>query len=307
VISQERDSQVADIEEIESELGTQDHAVRSNPTTDFVRRLLRNRGAVIGLIIVAFMTTIALVAPLIAPHDPNKQFPLHRLETPSKGFPLGTDNLGRDILSRIIYGARPSIGSAVMATIIIISIGITVGAWSGYVGGILDDIAMRVVDVLLAFPNLILALAVVGILGPGLRNMLIAMTFAVWAGYARLVRGIVLELRERQFVKASIALGGRRSHIILQHILPNIISPVIVLASLQMGYLILSIAGLSFLGLGIQPPTAEWGAMLNAGRNFFQLAPRLMIIPGAAISVTVLGFNMLGDGLRDVLDPRHVN
>jgi len=133
------------------------------------------------------------------------------------------------------------------------------------------------------------------------------MTFAVWAGYARLVRGIVLEMRERQFVKASIALGGRRSHIILRHILPNIISPVIVLASLQMGYLILSITGLSFLGLGIQPPTSEWGAMLNAGRNFFLFDPNLMIIPGVAISLTVLGFNMLGDGLRDVLDPRHVS
>ncbi len=292
---------------VDSELPDHDQAFQSHPTADFVRRLFRNRGAVVGLVLVALMVTLALGAPLLAPHDPNQQFPSRRLETPSWEFPLGTDNLGRDMLSRIIFGARPSIGSAVMATLIIISVGITVGAWAGYVGGLLDDVAMRVVDVLLAFPNLILALAVVGVLGPGLRNMLIAMTFAVWAGYARLVRGIVLELRERQFVKASVALGGRRAHIIARHILPNIISPVIVLASLQMGYLILSIAGLSFLGLGIQPPTSEWGAMLNAGRNFFQLAPHLMIIPGAAISMTVLGFNMLGDGLRDVLDPRHVS
>jgi len=280
---------------------------RVSPTRRFFRRLFRNRGAVIGAAIVLFMVFVALSAPLIAPHDPNKLYPVQRLKGPSKEFPLGTDNLGRDMLSRLIYGARPSIGSAVMATAIIISIGITIGAWAGYVGGIVDDIAMRVVDILLAFPNLILALAVVGILGPGLRNMLIAMTFAVWAGYARLVRGIVLELRERPFVNASVALGGGRVHIILRHILPNIISPVIVLASLQMGYLILSIAGLSFLGLGVQPPTSEWGAMLNAGRNFFQFAPSQMIYPGIAISITVLGFNMLGDGLRDILDPRHVN
>jgi peptide/nickel transport system permease protein len=194
-----------------------------------------------------------------------------------------------------------------MATFIIITIGLTIGSWAGFVGGIVDDIAMRIVDILLAFPNLILALSVVGILGPGLRNMLIAMTFAVWAGYARLVRGIVLEVRERPFVRASLALGAGRLHIISRHILPNIISPVIVLASLQMGYLILSIAGLSFLGLGVQPPMAEWGAMLNAGRNYFQFAPSQMIYPGVAISITVLGFNMLGDGLRDILDPRHVS
>ncbi len=307
MIDEKKGPQHADLILSQLELTAQEDAYRSNPNIDFLKRLFRNRGAMIGLILVGFMVTVALAAPWIAPHDPNEQFPVRRLEGPSEDFLLGTDNLGRDMLSRIIYGARPSIGSAVLATVIIISIGITVGAWSGYVGGIFDDVAMRVVDVLLAFPNLILALSVVGILGPGLRNMLIAMTFAVWAGYARLVRGIVLEIRERPFVKASVALGARRSEIILRHIFPNIISPVIVLASLQMGYLILSIAGLSFLGLGIQPPTAEWGSMLNAGRNFFQLAPNLMIIPGIAISLTVLGFNLLGDGLRDVLDPRHVS
>lgn len=300
-------NQTPEIDISDFDFSDQDRSFQSNPTKDFLRRMVHNRGAMIGMIVVGFMVLVALAAPLIAPHDPDEQFPVHRLEGPSKEFLLGTDNLGRDMLSRVIYGARPSIGSAVLATIIIIVIGITVGVWAGYVGGLLDDVAMRVVDVLLAFPNLILALAVVGILGPGLRNMLIAMTFAVWAGYARLVRGIVLELRERQFVNASVALGGTRSHIIRRHILPNIISPVIILASLQMGYLILSISSLSFLGLGIQPPTSEWGSMLNAGRNFFLFAPHLMIIPGIAISLTVLGFNMLGDGLRDVLDPRHVN
>jgi peptide/nickel transport system permease protein len=258
----------------------------------------------IGIVIVTLVVIMAIGAPLFAPHEPGHQYPGRRLESPSWEFPLGTDNLGRDMLSRLIYGARPSIGSAAMATVFILLIGITVGAWAGYLGGIVDDIAMRVVDVFLAFPSLILALAIVGVLGSGLRNMLLAVTLVVWAGYARLVRGIVLELRERPFVKAAIALGASRTFIIARHILPNIISPVVVLASLQMGYVILTIAGLSFLGLGIQPPTAEWGAMLNAGRGFFQLAPQLMIYPGAMISLTVLGFNMLGDGLRDLLDPR---
>ncbi len=268
--------------------------------------MLRNRGAMIGLAIVTFIVVLAVGATWIAPHDPDQQFGIRRLEPPSLEFPLGTDNLGRDIFSRLVYGARPSVGSAAVATVFILSIGITVGAWAGYIGGIVDDVAMRIVDVLLAFPTLILALAIVGVLGPGLENMLLAITLVVWAYYARLVRGIVLEIRERPYVKAAIALGGNRVYIIFRHILPNIISPVIVLASLQMGFLILTTAGLSFLGLGIQPPTAEWGAMLNAGRNFFQLAPQLMIYPGLMISLTVLGFNLLGDGLRDVLDPRHI-
>jgi peptide/nickel transport system permease protein len=279
---------------------------RLNPTKRLIRRLLRNRGAMIGLTIVLIIVFGALAAEWIAPFDPNEQFGVRRLEGPSDEFYLGTDNLGRDIFSRILYGARPSVGSAAVATFVILIIGISVGAWAGYSGGIIDEIAMRIVDVLLAFPTLILALAIVGVLGPGLENMLLAITLVVWAYYARLVRGIVLEIRERPYIKAAIALGGSRPYIIFRHIFPNIISPVIVLASLQMGYLIMTTAGLSFLGLGIQPPTAEWGAMLNAGRNFFLLAPQLMIYPGVMISLTVLGFNLLGDGLRDVLDPRHV-
>ena len=279
---------------------------RLSPTKRFISRLLRNRGAMIGLTIVSIIVFGALAAEWIAPFDPNEQFGVRRLEGPSDEFLLGTDNLGRDIFSRLLYGARPSVGSAAVATFVILIIGISVGAWAGFTGGIIDEIAMRIVDVLLAFPTLILALAIVGVLGPGLKNMLLAITLVVWAYYARLVRGIVLEIRERPYIKAAIALGGNRLYIIFRHIFPNIISPVIVLASLQMGYLIMTTAGLSFLGLGIQPPTAEWGAMLNAGRNFFLLAPQLMIYPGVMISLTVLGFNLLGDGLRDVLDPRHV-
>jgi peptide/nickel transport system permease protein len=249
------------------------------------------------------MVGLALFAPWVAPHDPDEIYPA-RLAEPSREFPLGTDNIGRDIFSRLVYGARPSIGSAAVATVIILLIGVTVGVGSGYIGGILDDVAMRIVDILMAFPLLILALAIIGILGPGLRNVLLAVILVVWASYARLVRGIVLEIREQEFVMAAVCLGGSSLHIIVRHVLPNIISPVLVLASLQMGFLLLTISGLSFLGLGIQPPTAEWGAMLNDGRTFFQVAPRLMIYPGIMITLTVLGFSLLGDGLRDVLDPK---
>jgi peptide/nickel transport system permease protein len=271
----------------------------------FLRRLVRNPGAVIGLVMVAVMVGLALFAPWVASHDPNETYPV-RLAEPSGEFLLGTDNIGRDIFSRLVYGARPSIGSAAVATTIILLIGVTVGVASGYIGGLFDDVSMRIVDILQAFPLLILALAIIGILGPGLQNVLLAVILVVWASYARLVRGIVLEIREQEFVMAAVSMGGSRLHIIVKHILPNIISPVLVLASLQMGFLLLTISGLSFLGLGIQPPTAEWGAMLNDGRNFFQVAPQLMIYPGIMITLTVLGFSLLGDGLRDVLDPKQV-
>jgi peptide/nickel transport system permease protein len=276
------------------------------PATDrFWRRFRRNRGAVIGLSIVVFMVLLAVLAPVIAPHDPATQHSGRKLEPPSPEFPLGTDNLSRDLLSRIVYGARPSLGAAFAALSLIVSLGTILGAVSGYVGGWLDEIIMRIVDVLLAFPGLILALAIVGILGQSLGNVILGVVLVSWAGYARLVRGMVLEVRERLFVQAAISIGVPQRRIILRHIIPNIISPIIILASLEMGILILTIAGLNFLGLGIQPPTPEWGAMLNQGRTFFQRAPQLMILPGLMISLTVLGFNLLGDGLRDVLDPHH--
>lgn len=271
----------------------------------YLRRLARNPGAIIGLVIVLLVISLAVLAPWIAPHDPNETYPA-RLAEPSREFPLGTDNIGRDIFSRLLHGARPSIGSAMLTTAVILLIGVAIGLGAGYIGGILDDIAMRIVDILQAFPLLILALAIVGILGPGLSNVLLAVILVVWASYARLVRGVVLDIREREFVLAAVAMGGSQLHIIIKHILPNIISPIIVLASLQMGFLLLTISGLSFLGLGMQPPNPEWGAMLNDGRTFFQLAPQLMIYPGIMITLTVLGFSLLGDGLRDVLDPRQV-
>ena len=270
-------------------------------------KFFHNHVAMAGLLVVMVMVTFAVSGPLVAPHPPEEQFRGRLLESPSQEFLLGTDNLGRDMLSRLLHGARLSLGMAALATIVIVTIAVSVGALAGYAGGIIDDVAMRTADVLLAFPGLILALAIIGILGPSMVNVIISLALVSWAGYARLVRGLVLEIRERPFVEAAVATGASGNRIVIRHILPNVISPVIVLVSLEMGTLILAIAGLNFLGLGVQPPTAEWGAMLNQGRAFFQSEPQLMIYPGVLITVTVLGFNLLGDGLRDVLDPRYTN
>jgi peptide/nickel transport system permease protein len=276
-----------------------------SPRRRTLERFWHNRSAVPGLALVLLVVLGALLAQVIAPHDPNKQYAGKRFEPPSSEFPLGTDALGRDTLSRLVYGARPSVGSAALATLLIVVIGITLGSIAGYVGGWTDDVIMRVVEVLLAIPSLLLALALVGILGPSLENVILGAVFVWWAGYARLVRGLVLEIRERPYINAAIAVGVPTALILRRHILPNILGPVIVLASLEMGTLILIIAGLNFLGLGVQPPTAEWGAMLNQGRAYFQRMPEQMLYPGLLITVTVLGFNLLGDGLRDVLDPRY--
>ncbi|MCH8898416.1 MAG: ABC transporter permease subunit [Chloroflexi bacterium] len=268
---------------------------------------LTDPASLLGLFIVAVIVTAALAAPMLAPHDPTAISLERRLLTPSSDFPLGTDHLGRDELSRLIYGARTTLGTASVVLLVVMTIAVTVGTISGYYGGKLDTLLMGLVDLLLAFPGLILALAIIGILGPSMVNVIISLALVSWAGYARLVRGLVLEIRERPFVEAAVAAGASGNRIVIRHILPNIISPVIVLVSLEMGTLILAIAGLNFLGLGVQPPTAEWGAMLNQGRAFFQSEPQLMIYPGVLITVTVLGFNLLGDGLRDVLDPRYTN
>jgi peptide/nickel transport system permease protein len=271
-----------------------------------ISRLRNNPIAVMGLLIVVFVAFISVAGPWLAPHDPDTQYRGHRLDPPSRMFLLGTDNLGRDLLSRLLYAARLSIGMAALAAVAIVATAITIGGLSGYLGGWLDALAMRLTDVVLALPGLILALAIIGLLGIGLFNVILSVALTSWAGYARLVRSLVLEVREEPYVEAALAIGASRSRIVLKHVIPNVISPVIVLVSLEMGSLILAIAGLNFLGLGAQPPTAEWGAMLNQGRLFFQSEPQLMIYPGAMISLSVLGFNLLGDGLRDILDPRHI-
>ena len=249
------------------------------------------------------MAFVAVAAPVLSPADPTDVDAARRLLPPSADAPLGTDNLGRDIASRIMWGARLSLGTAALATTLILTIGVGLGLVSGYYGGLVDDLVMRVVDVILAFPALILALAIVGVLGPGIGSVMIGVVSVAWADYARVMRGLVLAARERQYVEAARATGTPNARILLRHLLPNVFPPIVVLASLEMGGLILAVSALSFLGLGAQPPTPEWGAMLNDGRAFIAAAPQLMIYPGLAISVVVVGFNLLGDGLRDVLDP----
>ncbi|MBA2457552.1 MAG: ABC transporter permease subunit [Gemmatimonadales bacterium] len=241
---------------------------------------------------------------MLAPNDPLVIEPDRRLEGPSGDFPLGTDHLGRCVLSRLVYGARWSLGTAAVASVLIVGVGVTLGAMSGFYRGPVDAVLMRVVDVLLAFPALIPALAIVGMLGPGMLHVLIATVAVWWASYARLVRGLALSLRERQFIEAARALGAGDLRIISRQLLPNLLPPVLVLASVEMGSLVLAMAGLSFLGLGAQPPTPEWGAMLNDGRAYLLTAPQLMIYPGLAISLAVIGFNLVGEGVRDLLDPR---
>jgi len=267
------------------------------------RALLAHRTGVAGLVIVAGVALIAIAAPLIAPDDPTRVDALRRLAAPSADTLLGTDNLGRDILSRLIWGARLSLGTAALAAALILTVGVGLGMIAGFYGGLLDDVLMRIVDVILAFPALILALAIAGVLGPSITSVMIGIVAVAWADYARVMRGQVLSARERQYVEAARATGVRNTRILARHLLPNVLPPILVLASLEMGGLILTISGLSFLGLGAQPPTPEWGAMLNDGRSFIAAAPQLMIYPGLAISIVVVGFNLLGDGLRDAFDP----
>lgn len=266
--------------------------------------LRRDRAALVGFIVVVVIVLLALAAPIIAPHDPAAQHPAQRLASTSLTFPLGTDNLGRCLFSRLLYGARVSLATAGAASLLVLFIGVSLGAAAGYAGGWIDMVIMRVVDLLLAFPLLVLALAITGFIGVGMGSVLVGVVSVWWASYARIVRGLMLSLRERPFIEAARSAGAGHLRIVIRHLIPNLISPIIVLATLEVGGLILAISGLNFLGLGAQPPTPELGAMLNDGRPFLRSAPQLMIYPGLLISLTVLGFNLLGDGIRDALDPR---
>ena len=265
---------------------------------------LREPGTALGLFLVVSLMLAGLLAPWLPLDDPTEINLRERLLSPSLEHPLGTDHLGRDTFSRIIHGARMTLLAAAATLALSMTIALTVGILSGYHGGWPDTALMGVVDLLLAFPSLILALAVAGALGPGLFNVLLAAGSVWWVGHARIIRGITLGARQMEYVTAARAAGAGNLRIILRHIAPNILGPVVVLASLDVGWIILGIAGLSFLGLGAQPPTPEWGAMLNDARPHLQTAPRLLLLPGSAIFVAVLGFNLLGDSLRDLLDPR---
>ena len=267
-------------------------------------RLLRGHLAKIGLVVIAALLGAAALAPAVAPYDPTEQRLERMLERPGRAYLLGTDDLGRDILSRLLYGARVSLLVGVLSVGISLLVGVALGLVAGYRGGVTDELVMRVMDGLLAFPALVLALAITAALGPSLRNAMIAIGIVGIPGFARLVRGQVLSLRAQEYVEAARAAGLGDGRIVLRHILPGTLAPIIVHASLRVAFAVLAEAGLSFLGLGTQPPTPSWGAMLNAGREYLEMAPWLSIAPGAAIFVTTLGFNFLGDGLRDALDPR---
>ncbi len=286
--------------------------VRARSATSGSRRrrqwnaLLREPGATVGLFLVVSLLLAGLLAPWLPLDDPTEINLPERLLSPSTEHLLGTDHLGRDTFSRIIHGARMTLLAAAATLALSMTIALMVGILSGYHGGWPDTALMGVVDLLLAFPSLILALAVAGALGPGLFNVLLAAGAVWWVGHARIIRGVTLGARQMEYVTAARAAGASNLRIILRHIAPNILGPIIVIASLDIGWIILGIAGLNFLGLGAQPPTPEWGAMLNDARPHLQTAPRLLLLPGSAIFVAVLGFNLLGDGLRDLLDPRTV-
>lgn len=257
-----------------------------------------------GLMIVLGFAVAALLAPIFAPADPFKSNFAKSLEAPSREAPLGRDELGRDILSRILYGARISLTIGVVAVGIGVLVGVPLGAVSGYFGGRVDLLVQRVVDIMLAFPGILLALVTVSILGVGLYTAMVAIGVVSIPGYARLVRGSVLSVKEREFVISARALGHGDAAILGRHILPNCVAPVLVQSTLQIGSAVLSAAALGFLGLGAPPPIPEWGTMLSKGRDFLRVAPHITAFPGMAIMLVVLGFNLLGDGLRDVLDPR---
>jgi peptide/nickel transport system permease protein len=276
---------------------------QAGPRRATVRSLLRDGSAVVGLGIVLLLVAGAVLAPVVAPHDPNEVDVLRKFAPPSAEFPLGTDHLGRDVLSRLLFGGRVSIGTAVVAGVLIGLIGTTVGLLIGYWGGVLDAVVGRVIDVMLAFPPFLLAMAVLGLLGPGLRNLLLVLVGVAWAPYARIVRSAVMVEREKEYVEAARASGATSVRVMARHVLPNVFAPIVVLMTLDMGIVLLEISGLSFLGLGVSPPTAEWGAMLSEGRTYLDQAPQMMLFPGAAIFLLVLGFNLVGDGLRDALDP----
>lgn len=272
-----------------------------------LRLILKNPLTMIGLAIIIVLSFIALFAPQIAPYPDQGRGASDlssRLLPPTFGHLFGTDNLGRDICSRIIFGARVSLKAALIVVLIVVAIGMPLGVVAGYYGGKIDEAIMRTADMILAFPSLLLAIAIVAATGPSLTNAMIAVSVPWWPWYTRLARSQTVSLRERQFVEAAKAVGMPNLRIIFRHIVPNCLSPIIVQATLDMGYVILSLAGLGFLGLGTQPPRADWGVMVSAGREFFLNQWWYSTFPGLAIFITVLGFNILGDGLREALDPR---
>ena len=278
--------------------------VIQSPLRQAWKKFRRHKPALFGAAIVLLLFVSASFAPFLAPYSPTALDLGKGYSPPSAAHLLGTDEMGRDVLSRIIFGSRIVVVVVLSATSLAALTGAAVGLWLGYLGGVFDDVLMRILDAFMAFPAFLLAIALVAFLGPGVVNIIIVVAVTRFPRFARLIRGMALSLKEAVYVEAAVAIGSSRRHVILHHILPGSIGPFVVYISLTFGESTLAIAGLSFLGLGIQPPTPDWGVMLARGRDYLLVAPWLAFVPGAAIFISVLAFNLLGDGLRDALDPR---
>lgn len=276
----------------------------NNAFKEMIGTILRNKTALFGLIIIIFLIFVSIFGKFLAPHNPYIGDLSQSLQSPSSKYLLGTDEQGRDILSRIIDGTRISLKVGVVSVAIALSIGTFFGAVAGYYGGKIDLIIMRLMDIILAFPSLLLAIAFMSALGRGIDKAVIAISIVTIPEYARIVRGCVLSVKESEYVEAAKVIGNGDFGIIFKHILPNIMSPIVVRATLGVSTAILETSALGFLGLGVQPPFAEWGSMLGSGRGYFYNAPHIVLFPGIAITITVLAFNLFGDGLRDALDPK---
>jgi len=280
---------------------------KSGPWREVWRRLNQNKAAMLGLLVMVILILAAIFADYVAPYGYDDQDLMRRFQTPNSQHWFGTDNFGRDIFSRIVYGAQVSLKVGLIAVGIAMFIGGALGAVAGFYGGKIDNFIMRFIDVLLAIPSILLAISIVAALGPELRNVMIAVGIGSIPSYGRIVRASVLSLRDQEFIEAARAVGADDTRLILKHIIPNSMAPLIVQATIGVANAILSAAGLGFIGLGIQPPLAEWGAMLNSGRQYIRDYPHLTAFPGLAIMITIFALNLLGDGLRDALDPRLKN
>ena len=287
-----------------NQMNTASHPKAKNPFLEALNNLKKNKMACIGGFVLLVFIIIAIFADFIAPHAADTQDWMHIMEGPSADFPLGTDSYGRCVFSRIVYGSRISLLVGFVAVAFSAVGGGIIGACAGYFRGRLDNVLMRIMDVLLAIPSILLAIAIVNILGPSLINVMIAVGLSSMPSFARIVRAAVLSIRDSEFIEAAVAIGDSTAAIIWHNILPNCLAPIIVQATLGVASAILSAAGLSFLGLGLQPPSPEWGAMLSEGRAYIYIAPWLTICPGVSIVLVVLSLNLFGDGLRDALDPK---
>ena len=279
-------------------------AERTEARHPLLRGLLRDRTARIGLFLVVGFALLALLGPALAPRPPNEVSIIDKFAPPSHQFPLGTDHLGRDVFSRLLHGARVSLVSTAVVALGVSLLGTGMGMLAGYIGGVVDTLISRIVDALLVFPPFLLALAMTGVFGASLHNVMLAIVATWWTSYARVVRASVLAERSKPYVEAAEASGASALRVLGRHLAANVMGPVVILTTLDLGAILLGISSLSFLGLGVKPPTAEWGSMLAEGKTYLSPAPHIMFFPGAAIFLAVLGFNLLGDGLRDVLDPR---